>query len=388
MRTRVHLNNAGAALPPRPVSLAVEGHLRLESQIGGYEAAEARAAAVEETYRDVASVIGAAPGNVAITQSATASFAQALSAFDLEPGDRILTTRNDYASNQIMYLSLARRRGVRVERADDLKEGGVDPGSVRERIARERPRLVAVTWVPTSSGLVQPVEAVGEICKAAGVPYLVDACQAVGQIPVDAPALGCDFLAATARKFLRGPRGVGFLYVSDSALASGAHPLLPDMRGATWTDADAYVLAEGARRFEMWEFADALRLGLGAAARYALAVGIERGGERARALAVLVRRRLEAVPGVRVLDRGSELCAIVTAEVRGWSGREVVLALRKRGINTSVIDRESAVIDMDEKGFSSGVRVSPHYFNTEAETGSLVEAVAELVAGRAGRYGP
>ena len=231
-RNRVHLNNAGAALMPSAVLDAVVAHLKRESTLGGYEAADAASEQVAGTYVSVAELIGAHPRNVAVVENATAAFSLALSAFDFRRGDVILTSRNDYISNQIMYLSLARRLGVELVRAEDLPDGGVDPASVREVIERRRPRLVAVTHVPTNSGLVQPVEAVGEICEAAGVPYLIDACQSVGQIPLDVRRLRCDYLSATARKFLRGPRGVGFLYVSDRMLATGAHPLLVDMRGA------------------------------------------------------------------------------------------------------------------------------------------------------------
>ena len=224
----------------------------------------------------------------------------------------------------------------------------------------------------------QPVEAVGEICAEAEVPYLVDACQAAGQIPFDVGRLRCDFLAATARKFLRGPRGVGFLYVSDRILESGAHPLFIDMRGAEWTVPDAYRPAEDARRFENWEFAYALVLGLGAAARYALGVGVAEAGRRARALARRLRARLAATDGLRVLDRGPELCAIVTVEVRGRDARAVVAELRRRGIHASATCRAWALLDMQEKGAETAVRLSPHYYNTEEEVDAAAEALAEL----------
>jgi selenocysteine lyase/cysteine desulfurase len=376
----VHLNNAGAALVPRVVRDAVAAHLALEQELGGYEAAEAQADSIQGTYQSVARLLGTQARNIAVVQNSTVAFAQAISAFDLGPGDVVLTSRSDYASNQIMYLSLARRRGIEVLRAPDAAEGGVDPPQVRRLIARHRPALVALTWVPTNSGLVQPVEAVGEICRDADVPYLVDACQAVGQIPIDTARVHCDFLAATARKFLRGPRGVGFLYVSDRMLESGAHPLLVDMHGATWTEADAFVLTPDARRFEFWEFPHALVLGLGAAARYALEVGLEVAQDRARELAAYVRDRLAAVPGIRVLDRGPQLCAIATASIEGRNAEDVKLALRARRINTSSPQREDAIIDMDEKRVSSALRISPHYYNTREEIDTVVQAIQEILS--------
>jgi selenocysteine lyase/cysteine desulfurase len=376
----VHLNNAGAALTPKTVREAVRAHLDLEDEIGGYEAAESQAAPIRASYEAVAALLGARADNIAMVQNSTVAFAQAISAFDLAPGDVILTTRSDYASNQIMYLSLARRRGVEIIRAPDAVEGGVDPDEVRRLVNRHRPVLVALTWVPTNSGLVQPAEAVGVVCRDAGVPYLIDGCQAVGQIPIDIQRLHCDYFAATARKFLRGPRGLGFLYASDRVLQNGAHPLLVDMHGATWTDADTFVLTPDARRFETWEFAHALVLGLGAAARYALEVGLDTARDRSRDLAAYTRDRLGAVPGVRVLDRGPELCAIVTAALPKQDAQDVKLALRARGINTSSPQREDAVIDMDEKQASSALRISPHYYNTREEIDTAVDALNELLS--------
>jgi selenocysteine lyase/cysteine desulfurase len=307
-----------------------------------------------------------------------------MSAFDFKRGDVIVTTRNDYISNQLAYLSLARRCGVEVRRAADLPSGGADPQSVKELLRDSHVRLLAVTWVPTNSGLMQPVAAIGEIAEAAGVPYLVDGCQAVGQIPVDVAKLRCDFFSGTARKFLRGPRGIGFLYVADRALQRGDFPLYIDMRGADWVSANDFAPAPDARRFENWEFACSLVLGTGVAARYALEVGVERGGRRARELATTLRGKLGGLNGIRVLDRGSELAAIVTIEVSGWDATELSKLLRTRGINTSASLRAYAVIDMDEKRAASALRLSPHYYNTEEEIDRVVETLRAVTAkGRA-----
>jgi selenocysteine lyase/cysteine desulfurase len=378
----VHLNNAGAALVTGRVQAAVLGHLALEQEIGGYEAADAQAESLESTYAAVGRLLGAQARNIAIVQNSTVAFAQAMSAFDFGTGDIVLTTRADYASNQIMYLSLARRRGVEILRAPDAAEGGVDADEVRRLIRRRRPALVSLTWIPTNSGLVQPAEEVGRICREAEVPYLVDGCQAVGQMPVDVRKLNCDYFAAATRKFLRGPRGLGFLYASDRVLRAGAYPLLIDMHGATWTDADDFALTPDARRFESWEFAYALVLGLGAAADYAMEVGLETARDRARELADYARSTLAVIPGVRVLDRGPELCAIVTAAIAGWDAAEIKLRLRAQGINTSSPHREDAVIDMDDKQTASALRISPHYYNTREEIDTAAEALREAIGAK------
>jgi selenocysteine lyase/cysteine desulfurase len=368
---RAHLNNAGASLMPQPVVDAILGHLRRETEIGGYEASDEAAGQLTRVYEALARLIGGSPEEIAVVENATVAFSLALSAFDFQPGDVLVTSRNDYTSNKIMYLALAQRRGLEVLYARDRPEGGVDPDSVRELAAHPRCRLVALTWVPTNSGLVQPAEEVGEVCASLGVPYLLDACQAVGQIPVDVVRLRCDYLAATARKFLRGPRGIGFLYVSERMLDRGAYPLGVDMRGAQLAGGDRFELAEGARRFENWEFPYALVLGMGEAARYALEVGIEEGGRRASELAALLRERLGTLPGLRVRDRGERLCAIVTAEVAGRDATEIVHLLRERGINTSASTGEDG-------SPVPVVRLSPHYFNTREEIEAAVAALGDL----------
>jgi selenocysteine lyase/cysteine desulfurase len=370
---QIHFNNAGSGLMPRAVLDAIVGHLNREANFGGYESADDAETAVAAAYANVAKVLGSQPRNIAVVENSTVAFFQALSAFDFKRGDVIVTTRNDYISNQLAYLSLALRYGVEVRRGADLASGGADPQSVKELLSDPRVRLLAVTWVPTNSGLMQPVEALGEIAEAAGVPYLVDGCQAVGQIEVDVAKLRCDFFSGTARKFLRGPRGIGFLYVSDRALKRGDFPLYIDMRGADWVSADSFAPAPYARRFENWEFAYSLVLGLGEAVRYALAVGVDCGGKRARELAATLRLKLGAQRGIRVLDRGSQLAAIVTIEVAGWEATELSKLLRTRGINTSASLRAYAVIDMDEKRAASALRLSPHYYNTEEEIDHVVQ---------------
>lgn len=384
---RVHFNNAGAALPPQSVLDAVVGHLRREAEIGGYEAADEAAPRIQECYEHLARLLGTAaarprPRNIAVVENATVAVSQALAAFDFRPGDVLVTSRSDYTSNQLMYLALAERSGIEVRRAEDLPEGGVDPESLRELAADPRCRLVALTWIPTNSGLVQAAHEVGEVCADLGVPYLLDACQAVGQLPADVGRLRCDFLAGTARKFLRGPRGIGFLFVSDRILDQGAYPIGVDMRGAHLVAADRFELADGARRFENWEFSYALVLGLGEAARYALEVGVEESGRRAIALAASLRERLAALPGVRIADPGREKCAIVTAAVAGWHAADLMKRLRQEGINTSAAHAGPGPLNAPETAAElsgSVLRLSPHYYNTEEEVETVVAALAGLL---------
>lgn len=372
----VHLNNAGAALMPQPVLATVTGHLAREAEIGGYEAADEAADRIEAMYGSIARLINAAPDEIAFVENATRAWDMAFYALPLGPGDRILTARAEYASNVIAYLQIARTRGAILDIVPDDGSGQMDVDAL-SRMIDGRVKLIAVTHVPTQSGLVNPAAAIGRIARANGIPFLLDACQSVGQLPVDVAAIGCDMLSATGRKFLRGPRGTGFLYVRRAMIERLEPPFL-DLHAATWTARDSYEVRPDARRFENWESFVAGRLGLGAAVDYALGLGIDAIARRATSLAATLRGELERLPGVAVHDLGAERCAIVSFTKAGLDASMIKARLRERGINVSASPAEYARLDLEDRGLAAVVRASPHYYNTEAEVAALVEAVAAL----------
>lgn len=369
-----HLNNAGSALPPAPVTDAVIEHLRLESETGGYEAADAARPRIEGVYGSIARLIGCAPDEVAVVENATRAWDMAFYSLAFKPGDRILTARAEYASNAIAYLQVAARTGAVVEVVDDDEHGQLSVADLRDRVARGGVKLISITHVPTQGGLVNPAEEVGATAREAGIPFLLDACQSVGQLPVDVERIGCDMLSATGRKFLRGPRGTGFLYVRRSMLEKLQPPFL-DLHAATWTAPDRYEIRGDARRFENWETSVAGKLGLGVAAEYALSWGLDAISERVCGLADQLRDLLTAVDGVAVHDQGRRRCGIVTFTVNGVPCAEVRERLRAAGVNTSVSGASSSRYDLPSRGLDEVVRASVHYYNTEDELDRLIAAL-------------
>ncbi len=372
---RKHLNNAGASLPPTPVLQVMQQYLELEANIGGYEAADLMAAEINGFYSALAQMLQAKPENIAFSASATDAYARALSAIPWKAGDTILTTDNDYVSNQIAFLALQKRFGVQLLRARDTASGGVDVADFEKLLKKHQPRLAAVTHVPTNSGLVQPVEAIGRLCKDTETLYLVDACQSAGQMPLDVRAIGCDFLSATMRKYMRGPRGAGFLFASDKALDSGIEMLAPDMRSADWTGPDTYQTAAGARRFEYWEMPPALMLGSKVATEYALELDLGWIEQEVQNLATLARVLLSQLPGVQLLDQGTQLCGIVTVQASHWDAGTILKKLGQHNINCRITNVGSAQIDFSRKGVDWALRVSPHYYNTADEIRQLAEVL-------------
>nr|WP_198166932.1 aminotransferase class V-fold PLP-dependent enzyme [Microbispora sp. ATCC PTA-5024] len=369
----VHLDNAGSSLPPRPVADAVIGHLRLEERIGGYRAARAEEGRTEHAYDALAALVGAGRDEIAIVENATRAWDMAFYSLPWREGDRILTSRAEYAGNVIPFLQIAWRHGVRVEAVPDDESGALSAGALRDMID-ERVRLIAVTHVPTQGGLVNPAAEIGRVAREAGVTYLLDACQSVGQMRVDVREIGCDLLSATGRKFLRGPRGTGFLYCSRRILRDLEPPFL-DLHAATWTSARGYTVRDDARRFENWEGFVAGKIGLGVAAGYALGLGLDAIEERVTGLAEALRERLRALPGVTVRDLGARRCGIVTFTVDGHESAGVARALSEQGINVSVSWPASARWDFEARGLPPMVRASVHYYNTEEELDRLCAAL-------------
>lgn len=366
-----HLNNAGGSLRPQVVTDTVVAHLRREAEIGPYEAETEATGRVEAVYDSVARLVGAHNDEIALVQSATVAWDVAFSSIPLKPGQRILTARTEYVSNAIALLQACERTGATLQVIDDDEHGQVDLSALGAELETGDVALVALTHVPTGGGVVNPAAEVGALTRRAGAFFLLDACQSVGQLDVDVTAIGCDLLAATGRKFLRGPRGTGFLYASRAITEQLVPPVL-GLGAATWTSATTYAPVPSARRFETWERSIADNLGLGAAVDYALAVGLPAIEERVCGLAARLRTDLAAIEGVTVRDKGVRRSGIVTFTVDGRSADEVRVAAARAGVNVSVTRVSSAQLDFGARGLTEVVRASPHYFTSDHELDRLL----------------
>lgn len=372
----IHFNNAGAALMPQPVLDAVVGHLQLEAAIGGYEARNKELEAVERVYEAAARLINCTPHEIAFIENATRAWDMAFYAILFKSGDRILTAKSEYSSNYIAYLQVAQKTGAVIEVIPNDEHGQTSVEALGNMID-DRVKLISITHVPTQGGLVNPAAAIGKVAREAGVLYLLDACQSVGQMPIDVKEIECDILSATGRKYLRGPRGTGFLYVRRELIEQLEPPFL-DLHAATWVADDRYEIRADARRFENWEMYYAGKAGLGVAIDYAMGWGLPTIWRRVRKLGEQLRSQLVALGSVTIHDLGIERCGIVTFNVEGISATAVQRRLAASHINVSVALEESSRLDLVERHLPELVRASVHYYNNEDEIEQFCDAVARM----------
>lgn len=361
---------------PSLVLETVTGYLRQEAEFGGYETAAKNYDRLELVYDSIARLVGANRDEISIAENATVAWQRVFYSLNFRAGDRILTSSAEFAANLIAFLQVSKRTGASVEVIPNDESGAIDPSALKAMVD-DRVRLIAITWIPTNGGLINPAEEVGRIAQANGIPFLLDACQAVGQMPIDVKTLNCDMLTATGRKFLRAPRGTGFLYIRKSIL-DDTEPAMLDLFGATMTGTGTYELRSDARRFETWETNYATRLGLGAAVDYALGVGLPAIEARCQLLAETLRRELSEIDGLQLRDTGSRLAALVSLTIDGFEASEIMQRLAKQSINVSVSPPNSTPIDASNRRLPPVVRVSPHYYNSEEEVERVISVMRQI----------
>lgn len=373
----VHFNNAGCSLPPKQVTNEVRRFLHAEEHFGGYEAAEYYADSLQRPYSACADLLGCGANEIAVVQSATQAWQQVFFGMHFNEGDRVITSVAEYGTNYVGYLQMQKRSGIRIETINETRDGDVDLEHLEELVTvGDLPKLISISHVPTSSGRVYNAKGIGQIANAHGILFLLDACQSVGQMPINVKEIGCDFLSGTSRKYLRGPRGIGFLYANQDSVQS-FEPMALD-EGAIWSTLNDYTLLPNGRRYEPYELNFAAKAGFGVAVEMARDLGIEWIWTRIQMLGKKLREVLADICKIKVHDRGHVLCGIVSFSVEGMESHEVKARLRTMGVNVSVSSIGSTRLDFEKRNLSSVVRASVHYYNTDKEIYNLASALEEI----------
>lgn len=370
----IHFNNAGAALPPKSVNEAIIAFLKEEEATGGYEMEARHAESIDQIYKEIAKLIRCQSDEIAITDNASTAFSKALYSIPFQEGDEIITSEIEYSSNFLNYLKLKRDKGINIITIPVGENGPIDIQKLEDSISKKT-KLVAVTHMPTSSGAIAPVGAIGEITKQHDILYMVDTCQSIGHYPTFVDELHCDFLTGTSRKYIRGPRGLGFLYARKS-IYKDLDPFMLEAMGAEWQSTDSYELNYTSKMFEAFEKPYAFMMGLQEAVKYANNLGIENIWSRITDLSTYARSLFAQHKELSLQDgKGKELSGIITLTIKNKSSLEIQEELKRNKINISICKPFTSLTDMQNKGLDSSCRLSLHYYNTKEE----VERVNDIL---------
>lgn len=373
----IHFNNAGASLPTMQVLDAITGYLQQEAILGGYEAEARYQKEIDDTYSLIAQLINAQPDEITLVENASSAWCIAFHGIGLQPGDEVLISEFEYVTNMIGYLYGEQHYGIRLKVIPNDENGNFSLAALQEAITSQT-KLIAITHVASATGGVLPVKEIGAIAAKHNILYLVDACQSVGQMPVDVEQIKCDFLSVTGRKYLRAPRGTGFLYVRKTAQGR-LTPIFIDGHATTFIDDQSYTLRPDAKRFEFYEKNRALTFGLSQAVAYALAIGMERIWSRINYLATCLRRKLQAIDGITLHDNGDLQCGIVTFTVNGYESKDIKEHLAQHRINVSVGMVRSTILYMHRHQLKDVVRASVHYYNTVTEIDAFMKILSDFM---------
>ncbi|WP_420546892.1 aminotransferase class V-fold PLP-dependent enzyme [Curvivirga sp.] len=369
----LHLNNAGSSLTSAPVQDYLNNYLNKDAELGGYETADLYKADLENFYLAAAKAVNGKPSEIAFIENATRAWDMVFYAFDWKPGDVLLTSVTDYNSNMVAYIHAKERFGMDFITIPNDEHGQLDVEAMEKAITPEV-KLIAVSHIPTNSGLVNPVEKVGTLAKKHNIPFLLDACQSVGQMPIDVKKIGCDMLSTTGRKYIRGPRGTGFLWVSENWIEKLNPPFL-DNYAAPWVTPSSYKILPNAKRFENWERYFGGQAALGVALDYMMDVGMENIWQRIQMLSSRLRDGLLNIEGVTLWDPGQQKCGLVTFTKEHVNASKAKLKLRENHIHISASGTQLTRPEQREAGITETIRASVHYYNTEEEIDHFINVM-------------
>lgn len=372
------MNSAGSSLMSENTVSAVKDYLDLEVKYGGYEVMIEHASRYISCYTEGAKLLNCRPDQIALCESATSGFNNAISSIPFKPNDVILTSAMDYGSNMMLYKYLEMRYKVKLVLCKTDLNGQIDLEDFTAYVVDNRPKLVAITHIPTNAGSIQDLSLISQLCLHHDIRLAIDACQSVGQINVDVQAIKCDILTVTGRKFLRAPRGTGLLYVSDKMTQEDYHPIMLDGVGAVWSDIQTFDLAKTAKRYEPFEHSLASFAGMANALSELNAIGIDRIEFYNKELAAYTRSQLSSLPEVVCYDLGDNLSSIISVRSPKWELALVQKLLKSHQIRAGITYRNMAYIDMSTKQLDWALRLSPHYFNSKKEVDLLVEYINSL----------
>ena len=375
-QSRIHFNNAGGSLIPKGVSIAVESYLNREQEIGSYEAAEEAKVLINSFYTKFSELLNCSESEIAFIENSTRAWEMAVHSISWKPGDQIITGENEYGSNYLGLLHLAKQRSLKILTIPNDESGTISLDQLEESVT-DKTRLIALTHVASQRGDIQPASKVGEIANKHNILYLLDACQSVGQINLNTKSLKCDFLCGSGRKYLRGPRGTGFLYTKSTVLKT-LEPVFLDLHSANWKSMGSYEFVRDAKMFECWERNMAAMIGLATAVEYLLKLDVKMVEQRIKQLSLNLREKLSGLTDIKILEKSNNCSGIVTFTKASISATDLKDGLQKKGINISAVKQRNARLDLGKESTGDINRASLHYYNSEQEISEFIKELTKL----------
>lgn len=378
LKGRLNLDNAGSSFMATPVIERMKAALEQDVLLGGYVAQEQQQNELDDIYPTLAALFGGLATDYAVVGSAVDGWTKAFYSLPLELGDNIVTAYTEYCANYVAYLQLKEKRGVEIRVARMAAEGGVDLEHL-ESLVDANTKLISITHMPSSSGEIVDVAAVGRIARKHDILFQLDACQSAGHIPLNVNDLGCDIMTGTARKFLRGPRGIGFLYVNERARQK-MEPIVLTNQSAAWVQSDKYDLRSDTRVFEAWERSVVNQLGFKAALDYYQNIGVKEAGHTLLNVADYLRSGLAVKSNVSMTCPHSARSAIITFNLTGLSPEDVKMRMEGHGISTQIASVNHTRLDLEARQIDKAVRVSPHYYTTSEDVDRFLDVLDQIQA--------
>jgi selenocysteine lyase/cysteine desulfurase len=354
--------------------------LNAEEQHGTYRSLHIFKDELAQTRHCVARLIGAQAHQIAFLDSTSRGWALALAAaYEGARPVEVITTEHEWGANA-MNLLHASRQG-RLAGLHILHDGETPAcAQAVERLGSVKSGhlpIVALQAVNPVDGSITAMKGMGAAVQARDGLLFIDASHAVGQLPVNVQDAACDVLVFPARKWLRGPKGISVLYLSDRALEILGTPPTIDIAGAQWQARHNYQPYPDARRFECYEFNPGIRLALKAACDYLMTVGVERVAVHNLLIREKIAAALSSSPALEPMP-SVHPSALMTYQINESTASQLMALLDTAGVNASLITHQYARWALEARKHNMLLRLTPHYFTSDTELELLTEAFSAL----------
>ena len=369
----INFNNAGASKNPEFVVNRIKEYLDEEVIFGGYYAAEKNKKHIINFYKNLSFLINCHESEISFVPSSTYGWNFFLDSVNLEKGDNIIIFDNEYGNN---FLSLLKKKNVEIRVSEIDTNGKICLSNLKKKIDKKT-KIICVCHIASQSGNIQNVE---EICKVSKklnnkIIFLLDACQSIGHIKIDVKKINCDVMVGSGRKYLRGPRGTGFMYIKDS-IKKNIRPSIFDSRSCVLKKMKTILYKKNL--FETFEFPPALIIGLSESLSYLNKLGIKKIEKKIKNLSIYFRKKIKKINSVTVYENPLLLSGINTISVEKKPVEKIHKYLLKKKILTSICTTSTSYHHFEKMNVKKLLRISFHHYNTRKEIDYLVEVLNDL----------